>query len=81
MSSSMAPSSLVSNVSAYSQQARTSNPLAWSDDKILETVYLTHVHTGERYDVESLFNLTSNILKRSTAVADSVASKVNISNN
>ncbi|KEH40982.1 putative sieve element occlusion [Medicago truncatula] len=75
MSSSMAPSSLVSNVSAYSQQARTSNPLAWSDDKILETVYLTHVHTGERYDVESLFNLTSNILKRSTAVADSVASK------
>ncbi|CAI8601800.1 unnamed protein product [Vicia faba] len=78
MSSSMQPASLAtalaSNVSTY-QQAKTSNPLTWTDDKILETVYITHVHTGERFDVESLFVLTSNILKRSTAVADSVVSK------
>ncbi|CAL5207981.1 unnamed protein product [Lathyrus oleraceus] len=78
MSSSIAPASLAtslaSSVSTY-QQAKTSNPLSWTDDKILETVYITHVHTGERFDVESLFILTSNILKRSTAVADSVVSK------
>lgn len=81
MSSSIAPASLAtslaSSVSTY-QQAKTSNPLSWTDDKILETVYITHVHTGERFDVESLFILTSNILKRSTAVADSVVSKVQI---
>ncbi|PNX85083.1 hypothetical protein L195_g041149 [Trifolium pratense] len=74
MSSSMAPASIASNLSTYSQ-GKTLSPLAWSDDKILETVYITHVHTGERYDVESLFSLTSNILRRSTAIADSVASK------
>ncbi|KAJ1431595.1 Sieve element occlusion, N-terminal [Sesbania bispinosa] len=66
--------SLPGTASNTFQQARAaSNPLGWTDDKILETVYITHVHTAERYDVESLFNLTSNIIKRSTAVADSVA--------
>ncbi|XP_058728361.1 protein SIEVE ELEMENT OCCLUSION B-like [Vicia villosa] len=78
MSSSMQPASLAtalaSNVSNY-KQPKTSHPLTWTDDKILEAVYITHVHTGERFDVESLFILTSNILKRSTAVADSVVSK------
>lgn len=52
------------------------NPLGWTDDQILEKVYITHVHTAERYDVESLFNVASNIIRRSTAVADSVAVKV-----
>ncbi|XP_061353430.1 protein SIEVE ELEMENT OCCLUSION B-like [Gastrolobium bilobum] len=56
-------------------RANASNPLTWPDDKILETVYITHVHTAERYDVESLFNVTSNIIKRSTAAADSVVVK------
>ncbi|WJX10663.1 hypothetical protein P8452_01356 [Trifolium repens] len=74
MSSTLAPASIASNLSTY-HQGKTLSPLAWSDDKILETVYITHVHTGERYDVESLFNLTSNILRRSTAIADSVSSK------
>jgi hypothetical protein len=77
MSSTLAPASIASNLSTY-HQGKTLSPLAWSDDKILETVYITHVHTGERYDVESLFNLTSNILRRSTAIADSVSSKVYI---
>lgn len=57
-------------------QTNTLNPLGWTDDQILEKVYITHVHTAERYDVESLFNVTSNIIKRATAVADSVAVKV-----
>jgi len=57
-------------------QTNSLNPLAWNDDQILEKVYITHVHTAERYDVESLFNVTSNIIKRATAVADSVAVKV-----
>lgn len=67
----------VSNVSAL-QQAKASllNPLALTDDQILEKVYITHVHTAERYDVESLYNITSNIIKRSTAAADSVVAKV-----
>jgi len=52
------------------------NPLGWTDDQILEKVYITHVHTAERHDLESLFNVTSNIIKRATAVADSVAVKV-----
>ncbi|KOM33857.1 hypothetical protein LR48_Vigan02g000700 [Vigna angularis] len=56
-------------------QTNTLNPLGWTDDQILEKVYITHVHTAERYDVESLFNVTSNVIKRATAVADSVAVK------
>ncbi|KAK7243168.1 hypothetical protein RIF29_37956 [Crotalaria pallida] len=51
------------------------NPLSLTDDQILEKVYITHVHTAERYDVESLFNVTSNIIKRSAAAADSAVSK------
>ncbi|GAU47934.1 hypothetical protein TSUD_14040 [Trifolium subterraneum] len=74
MSSSIAPASIASNVSTY-HQGKTLSPLAWSDDKIFETVYITHIHTGETHNVEPLFNLTSNILRCSTALADSVASK------
>ena len=51
-------------------------PLAWTDDKILEKIYVTHVLTAEKHDVESLFNVTSNIIRRSVAVADTVTAKV-----
>lgn len=72
----MALVSSLSPATPSSVQTNTLNPLGWTDDQILEKVYITHVHTAERYDVESLFNVTANIIKRSTALADSVAVKV-----
>ncbi|MED6119871.1 hypothetical protein PIB30_015823 [Stylosanthes scabra] len=64
---------------AQLQQAKASlslvNPLALTDDQILERVYITHVHTAQRYDVDSIFNVTSSIIKRSTVAADTVVVK------
>ncbi|KAL4338911.1 hypothetical protein AHAS_Ahas12G0257500 [Arachis hypogaea] len=65
--------------SAHLQQAKASllvNPLALTDDQILERVYITHVHTAQRYDVDSIFNVTSSIIKRSTVAADTAVVKV-----
>ncbi|OIW07716.1 hypothetical protein TanjilG_19659 [Lupinus angustifolius] len=70
--------SKTSSNAANLQQAKASmmiNPLSLSDDQVLEKVYITHVHNAERYDVESLFSITSNIINRSTAAADNVVTK------
>ncbi|KAI4317948.1 hypothetical protein L6164_025769 [Bauhinia variegata] len=48
------------------------NPLTLSDEQILEEIYETHVHSDTKFDIESLFILVDNILKRSTHVVDGV---------
>ncbi|XP_061371224.1 protein SIEVE ELEMENT OCCLUSION B-like [Gastrolobium bilobum] len=48
------------------------NPLNMSDEHILEEIYSTHVHSDTKFDVDSLFKLVENILKRSTHIVDNV---------
>lgn len=48
------------------------NPLTMSDEHILEQIYSTHVHSDTKFDVDSLFTLVENILKRSTHIVDNV---------
>ncbi|XP_059447775.1 protein SIEVE ELEMENT OCCLUSION B-like [Corylus avellana] len=45
---------------------------AFTDDEIMNQIYATHVHDVEKFDVESLFIVVENILKRATQVADNV---------
>ncbi|XP_030970296.1 vacuolar protein sorting-associated protein 52 A-like [Quercus lobata] len=40
---------------------------------IMNHIYATHVHGDEKFDVESLFVLVENILKRATLIVDHVA--------
>ncbi|KAK7815167.1 protein sieve element occlusion b [Quercus suber] len=44
-----------------------------SDHDIMNHIYATHVHGDEKFDVESLFVLVENILKRATLIVDHVA--------
>ncbi|KAL1342079.1 hypothetical protein HN51_028659 [Arachis hypogaea] len=48
------------------------NPLTMSDEQILEQIYTTHVHTDTKFDVDSLFTLVENTLRRSTQIVDNV---------
>ena len=43
-----------------------------SDQDILNQIYSTHVHDDEKFDVESLFIVVENILKRATSIVDNV---------
>ena len=52
------------------REESTDNPLTMSDHQILEQIYETHVHSDIKFDVNSLFNLVENILKRSTHIVD-----------
>ncbi|KAL4643403.1 hypothetical protein ACB092_02G089500 [Castanea dentata] len=47
--------------------------LTMSDHDIMNHIYATHVHGDEKFDVESLFVLIENILKRATLIVDHVA--------
>lgn len=46
------------------------NPLTMSDEQILEQIYSTHVHSDTKFDVDSLFTLVENTLRRSTHIVD-----------
>jgi len=48
------------------------NPLTMSDEQILEQIYSTHVHSDTKFDVDSLFTLVENTLRRSTRIVDNV---------
>ncbi|GMY27253.1 protein SIEVE ELEMENT OCCLUSION B-like [Fagus crenata] len=43
-----------------------------SDQDILNQIYSTHVHDDAKFDVESLFIVVENILKRATGIVDNV---------
>lgn len=43
-----------------------------SDNKILELIYTSHVHEDDSFDVDSLFLVTENIIKRSTQIVDNI---------
>ncbi|KAG6732706.1 hypothetical protein I3843_01G183600 [Carya illinoinensis] len=43
-----------------------------TDHEILNQIYATHVHDDEKFDVESLFIIVENILKRATQIVDNV---------
>ena len=44
-----------------------------SEQEILNQIYSTHhVHDDEKFDVESLFIIVENILKRATVVVDNI---------
>ncbi|XP_057755683.1 protein SIEVE ELEMENT OCCLUSION B-like [Arachis stenosperma] len=49
---------------------RDHNPLAMSDEQILEQIYSTHVHSDTKFDVDSLFTLVYTTLRRSTSIVD-----------
>ncbi|TKY63468.1 sieve element occlusion s [Spatholobus suberectus] len=49
------------------------NPLTMSDEQILEQIYSTHVHSNTKFDVDSLFTLVENTIRRSTHIVDNVA--------
>ncbi|KAF5466032.1 hypothetical protein F2P56_015990 [Juglans regia] len=46
--------------------------LTMSDNQIMNTIYATHVHGDEKFDVDSLFAVTENILQRATHLVDNV---------
>lgn len=48
------------------------NPLNMSDEQILDQIYSTHVHSHTKFDVDSLFILVENTLRRSTLIVDNV---------
>ncbi|TKY63469.1 sieve element occlusion s [Spatholobus suberectus] len=49
------------------------DPLTTSDEQILEQIYSTHVHRDTKFDVDSLFTLVENTIRRSTHIVDNVA--------
>ncbi|XP_027367350.1 protein SIEVE ELEMENT OCCLUSION B-like [Abrus precatorius] len=55
------------------------NPLNMSDEQILEQIYSTHVHSHTKFDVDSLFILVENTLRRSTHIVDNVVQGSNVS--
>jgi hypothetical protein len=67
-------SNAVLPVLASSQQPKKGDLslFAFSDHEIMNQIYATHVHDDEKFDVESLFIVVENILKRATQVADNV---------
>ncbi|TKY58192.1 sieve element occlusion s [Spatholobus suberectus] len=48
------------------------NPLTMSDEQILDQIYSIHVHSDTKFDVDSLFTLVENTLRRSTHIVDNV---------
>ncbi|KAB1199854.1 hypothetical protein CJ030_MR0G012607 [Morella rubra] len=48
------------------------NVLTMPDDQIMNQIYATHVHADEKFDADSLFAVTENILKRATLLVDNV---------
>lgn len=46
------------------------NPLTMTDDQILEEIYSNHVGSDTKFDVDSLFTLVENTLRRSTHIVD-----------
>ena len=59
--------------SAQQTVKRELTVLTMSDHDIMNHIYVTHVHGDEKFDVDSLFILVENILKRSTLIVDNVA--------
>ncbi|GLT81379.1 hypothetical protein SLA2020_527680 [Shorea laevis] len=61
-------------LASSSQQAKKGdlNLFAFSDHEIMNQIYATHVHDDEKFDVESLFIVVENTLKRATQVADNI---------
>ncbi|XP_020222813.1 protein SIEVE ELEMENT OCCLUSION B isoform X2 [Cajanus cajan] len=55
-----------------SETSSEHNPLSMSDEQILEQIYSTHVHSHTKFDVDSLFILVENTLRRSTLIVDTV---------
>ena len=45
---------------------------AMADQKILDLVYATHVHHDHSFDVDSMFLVVENIIKRSGQIVDNV---------
>ncbi|KAJ1409429.1 Sieve element occlusion, N-terminal [Sesbania bispinosa] len=64
----------MSTKSLIHQTAESSehNPLTMSDEQILDQIYSTHVHSDTKFDVDSLFTLVDNTLRRSTHIVDNV---------
>ena len=66
---------MASNALGSSQQSNKGGPSLFtlSEQEILNQIYSTHhVHDDEKFDVESLFIIVENILKRATVVVDNV---------
>lgn len=69
-------SSKPSSASLPHQKALLPNPFLISDSEILEKVYQTHTYDDEVCDKQSLFNLVSNVIIRSTQIVETGILKV-----
>jgi len=58
------------------QGMQKQNPFEFSQDKILEDVYRTHVRCLEKCDSESLHTVASNVLNQSMDITLKVIAKV-----
>lgn len=65
---------MTSNALGSSQQSKKGglSLFTLSEQEILNQIYSTHVHDDEKFDVESLFIIVENILKRATVVVDNI---------
>ena len=66
---------MTSNALGSSQQSNKGglSLFTLSEQEILNQIYSTHhVHDDQKFDVESLFIIVENILKRATVVVDNV---------
>ena len=52
----------------------------FSDKKITDLIYATHVHADETFDEDSLFVIVENILKHSTQIIDKVVQVIMLQN-
>lgn len=57
---------------AVHQEKALLNPFEISDDHILEKVYITHFHCTEKYDIEPLYSVASNVINHSIEISDLV---------
>lgn len=58
------------------QKAPLPNPFDMSDTEILEKVYLTHTYDDEMCDKQTLFNVVSSVIMRSTQIVETLVLKV-----
>lgn len=60
------------------QQGKTwlQNPFEFNDEQILESVYRTHFHCVDKFDVGSLYCVASKVINHSIEITDTMIAKV-----
>lgn len=60
------------------QQGKTllKNPFELTDEQILESVYRTHFHCVEKFEIGCLYNVASTVIHHSIEITDTMIAKV-----